>query len=391
MLMKQKITILILYMFAGICLSSCINNQTNEIKNAETTPRTETDTDEDNRPKIAGIELEEKKFDISTFSIGTQDYVNSKILVLHYRLPQMADYVEIMRCPVHVDLYDSLNSVKLVDVRAGLKTEFETTSIFRSTDFFQIGSGEGCIFVSTGHNKPPFQDTFAESGSYRYLIRPCISPSRLTSFGEGTGTARNCSWRVSISDPERDYVNHSLEHEEKTELMIEQFKAEETVHSDAIMKIAEKAAREIDKCAVEERDRAARAAVKNAWIHLAASVVEVAIEIVTIRSQLKADGKAGNAADIAKYYKSLNPTHIGSHFDKLQLLAAINGASFSQTFQDMFYSQHDMPRSCYAHYEALSLFDLSMQRLFLAYHFRETAQKLHSNAKDITDGIGYGN
>lgn len=154
---------------------------------------------------VSAFELDDERFLITRFTVGLQNFLNSQTPVLNYDAPLDTDYVEIMRCPANATLTGATSTIHLQDLEISSMSMAEKSNIFRNNDFFQAGIHAGCVQVTQGSIATTFYDSWAPSGSYRYLVRSCIGPDRLTDTEKLT--TRNCSLQVAVSTPLYNYVN----------------------------------------------------------------------------------------------------------------------------------------------------------------------------------------
>ena len=157
------------------------------------------------RPGVSAFELDDSDFLVRAISVGLQTYIGSQTPVLNYKLPSSADYAEILRCPSNTVILGVSSAVPLQDVElSGLSTA-QKNQIYQTNDFFNAAINAGCAQISLGTVVSSFYDSWAPTGSYRYVIRACVSPQRL--LDTATLTTRNCSMQVGISAALTDYVN----------------------------------------------------------------------------------------------------------------------------------------------------------------------------------------
>ncbi len=175
----------------------------------------------DPRPKVSMFELDEPTFRVSGVRVGRQSYMGSESPAVFFMLPQsdLVDYVEIMRCNGDEILNSGTGSSTLENVDLGTSSGAEETQILQSSNFWQNAETKsGCYIVATDYMiRDVFLDNAAPSGDYRYLIRGCVDPSRLSDT-ENLST-RSCSKQVTVSPVFKDYVNNRID--EEREVMAE--------------------------------------------------------------------------------------------------------------------------------------------------------------------------
>lgn len=314
------------------------------------------------RPKVSRFSLDDQKFNVVRLAVGLQSFVGSQTPVLSYKLPRDADYVEILRCEHNTILSGGVNPISLADLELSGLSEFEKGQLYRSSDYFKIAEdSNSCELVSDGHLGEAFLDSFSPSGDHRYLVRSCVTPTRLEDRDKLSG--RNCSRRVAISD-ELTHTNTRKDKELEALRLSNIFAAKIDSTTSAMLALAEAINVEIEECYERNRQRVIDKKIRDAWITIASAVIEVGIEIVTV-----------DPGDLNKlrYYLSLKGGKGGwgiqSTVDKLQILGAVQGFLLADTFQKILGSSHDMIRTC-ARYERLEKEYGIMEYQLLDYGFQ---------------------
>lgn len=318
------------------------------------------------RPKVSRNNIDDGNFLPTNIAVGLQSFMDSESPVVTYKIPAEADYVEILRCQTNTILSGGLDSISLDDLelQAG-KDEVSRSALYRQNDFFRMASSQiGCTNVTSTTTAENFADPWAPSGSYRYLIRACVNPDRLTDTE--SQTQRNCSRQVGVSTALLDYTNHL--HDQVNASLEAAFKNRTDVevrlrllhnkvfdYSDAIQ-----------ECSDAEFQRTKARLLREAWVNVFSAVSETAFELVVARKFLKdsaamaGGGKAagagagtasgvGGAADIAKYYAGFRKgslTGFQPWMDRLQLIGAMGGFSTSIEIKALTQGAQDYPRSC---------------------------------------------
>ena len=81
-----------------------------------------------------------------------------------------------------------------------------------SNNFWEAAStANGCLLVLSGFSDKAYIDNFALTGNYRYVMRACVDPNRLTD--KELVTNRNCSKQVAISPLLNNFVNKRVQKE----------------------------------------------------------------------------------------------------------------------------------------------------------------------------------
>lgn len=310
--------------------------------------------------KVSAFTLDDKKFSINQIAIGLQTYVKSQTPVVSYKVPEGADYVEILRCRNDAVLTTGSDPINLVDIELSGRSDAEKAHLYRSNDYFKAGEDNlQCELLTQGYVGKEFFDAFAPSGSFRYMIRACVTPSRL--IDQEGFSRRNCSRRVGFSALLADYKN-SRQKKEQDSLRLASIYASKMGTSTATMKfLAEGANAAINECEEREHQRLVEKKVRDAWITIAASVIETSFEITTLRSTNK-----GLYGKLTKASKAKGKV---SFLDVAQLIGATQGATLSETFIQIAGSSHDMPRSCATYKKIIDNY-LIMEEALGQYSFK---------------------
>lgn len=179
-----------------------INNKPNDLALIEA-------TDIFTKDPVHGIRLDQPEFRISAFRVGIQTFLQHDTPILSYEMPLDSDFVEIIRCKDDQLIFGGADYLHQVEL--GSKDLAEETKIFQRNDFWQAAlSQSDCLLLTTSYTDLSFEDTFATTGSYRYYIRACIEPDRLS--GAREFSSKNCSRFVSQSTAV-EHVNKRSEEE----------------------------------------------------------------------------------------------------------------------------------------------------------------------------------
>ena len=286
------------------------------------------------RPKVSAYEIDDKKFSLVQLTVGLQTFMTSETPVISYKIPEMADYVEILRCKSDMSGLSGLQDLEMSDM-----SEADKAQDYRSKDYFVTSEADhNCELITDGHSQPDFFDSFAPSGSYRYLVRSCVSPKRLTH--QEDLSARNCSRRVGISSELADFTNNRKQKEKEALKLTAAYGAKIDATTNAMRHLAGTANIVLDECEELNRQRLITKKIREAWVTIFAAVLEVGTELLTI--------PGGNPAEWLKHYtfRRKGSGTFESFMDLTQLLGALQGYMLADTFKKLTGSSHDMVRTC---------------------------------------------
>jgi hypothetical protein len=281
--------------------------------------------------QVDRFELDDPKFRVRKLVIGLKDFVGNPAPYLSYEIPKDGDFVEIMRCDQGAKINTGISTVSLEDIDL---SDHSGSDAFRGSDFFRNAEeAGGCRLISPGHISNSFQDTFSPSGNHLYLVRVCVAKERLVST-EGL-TSRACSRQIAISQ-KLSYENKRKQEEQDAWNKTHVYESEIDNIFWSLRILAEDMIQEMNRCEDREAKRAIKTKTKEAWLTVAATAGDVAIELVSY-------GKATPGRVLQHYTKLTNK---GRAFDALQLINAAGGMSFRDLFINLAASTEDMPRSC---------------------------------------------
>lgn len=310
--------------------------------------------------KVSAYTLDQSKFLVRRFTIGLADFLKSQTPVLQYDTHPDVDYVEIIRCPADAKLNGTVDTVKLADLELNsIQTEDDKeriNRIYKNNDFFKIAmTSPGCSQITEATIDTTFYDSWAPSGSYRYLIRTCISPQRL--IDTNVTSTRSCSRQIGVTSPLTDYVNTRDEASRKFLKESEQASSKSILSISAAGNVADDYACYLQWCqcgsstkyeSICERDendipveckggehgRAVALAKKKAITTLVAVAADIALSVAT------ADAGSKGGFLRKQSYRFRNPMDLLGHG------ASLNGMTFDQMFQELMTQTQDFPRSC---------------------------------------------
>jgi len=267
------------------------------------------------RPKISAFRLDDPLFNLTQVSVGLQNLMFSESPVISYKIPEMADFVEILRCRKEAG---SLS--ELINVELSGRSESWRSHMYRSRDFFKYAeASQDCELLTDGHSRKDFVDTFAPSGSYRYLVRACVSPGRLSDKEQLS--ARNCSRRVGISSEFNNFVNKRKRDEQNALKLVATYGSRIDATTNAMQQLAASANEAINTCEDRNIQRTITKKIREGWLTIAAAVAEVSIEITQLNPVQR--------ENLARYYTLRLKGERGpmAFTDIFQLIGATQGYS----------------------------------------------------------------
>jgi hypothetical protein len=328
-------------------------------------------------PKVSAFELDDSRFLPTRFTIGLETFLNSQTPVLNYDVPLDTDFVEIMRCPLNAVLTGASDTVRLEDIELSDASSSERARMYRNNDYFAVAVNAGCSQLTQGTRELAFYDSWAPSGSYRYLIRPCVSSDRLVDTEKLT--TRNCSRQIGITQPLKDYVNKR--DKEQREFLRKASEASSNIlltlqtakqHADTFgcfiqwcecgsgshdQSICQRDVNGVpNECTGGEHGRAVAKAKKAAIVTLVAVATDLLLNAAT----------SGPAGGLGQIKNIVTKPGLGSTFGGGMVLmgygASLNGMSFNLMFQALATQTADFPRTCA---QGVSI-DLEMTKYALA-------------------------
>ena len=332
------------------------------------------------REKVSRFSLDDEKFNVVRLAVGFQTFTSSQSPVVSYKLPRDADYVEIIRCRHDTVLNAGADPVNLVDLELSGLSEFDKGQLYRSNDYFKAAEdSNGCELVTDGHLGEAFIDSFSPSGTFRYLIRSCVTPKRLVDTEKLS--ARNCSRRVAISS-EVLHTNTRKAKEQDALKMTSIYAAKIDATTTAMRALSEEAIDALTECEERNRQRIIDKKIRDAWITIAAAIIEVGVELVTVDT----DGVSK-----ARYYfwGKRGGWGIQSTIDRMQLLGALQGYLLAETFINLASSSHDMPRTCTRYLRLIDEYEILQHTLTdygLQYAFYFEVADLARKGQLVVDG-----
>ncbi len=303
--------------------------------------------------QVSAFDLDSNEFLPIPLTVGLQSFLNTQTPVLNYGVSVDSDYVQIVRCPANAILVGPMNTINLQDVQLSSLSTAQRNSYYANNDFFTIAMKSGCSQLTMGTTQTTFYDAWVPSGSYRWLVRECVSPQRLTDIGNLT--TRNCSRQVAISPLLKDFANTRDKTQSKYLQLANQDSANLLLSLSAAKQIADQYACYIQWCecganpsqqSICQRDakgvptqctggeygRAVDTAKKNAIVTLVAVGLDVAMNAALSGENLGLNAmKAGG---------------FGAGMTVFGYLSSLGGWSFSAMFQALASQAQDFPHSC---------------------------------------------
>lgn len=283
--------------------------------------------------KVSRFDLDDRKFLVTRFFVGFKDFLKSKTPYLIFERPKHADWVEIMRCKRDAAIGSGVDNFDIADVEiaSGL-TPIEKSRIFRNNDFWgEASSVPDCQVISLSHMGEDFLDPTADSGSYRYIVRPCVAESRLTDADQTT--SRTCSRQIAVSQPLEHFTNTRKQMQKEALKEAELIKSEYDQQGMVWYNKVREYAAELKSCEEREHKRAVKNTKKRAIIGLAAAGAGIAYEIISIK---RTGGWGGKG--FSKWF--------GIGMDVAQMSGELGGMTFQGMFTDLATQSSDMPRAC---------------------------------------------
>ena len=294
------------------------------------------------RPRyVSRFRIDDRDFQVEDVATPLKEYLDSETIYVAFERPRDADYVEILRCSTDVILNTGVVTMNFQDWGISGVSQMEKDRIYRAADIMSIASQkQECTYLTAGSAEENVPDAWANTGEYRYLVTACVTPGRLIDTGDGM-SSRNCSSRFAIS-PVISYVNKRKEKEQEYLREKDKASSELDMKANRLGFEAMELIQEINLCEEREYQRAVDTKLKNAIITVASAALEIAIELKTVQTspKMKNGKQVGNQSRYSHY------TSRGNTMDKIQLLQAIGGMSFSMIFIKIFTSPQDMPRAC---------------------------------------------
>lgn len=327
------------------------------------------------RSKVSRFDIDNAKFLINDVSLGLKDYIGASTPILQYQIPKDADYAEIIRCSTSANITTGVGTISLED--ASLSQSSFTANVMRANDFFRAAEEtDGCEVVSIGEIRSIFEDSYAPSENFIYLLRSCVANERLTDVDKLTN--RNCTKQIALSNS-ISYQN--TRKDGQIQYLRKMHACESKINNTfwAMRVLAEDMVQETNACEEREHKRAVDLKVKEAWIKIIAIAPDIAMELMSY-------GKTNPGKILTHYGK---PTSLGRASDLMGLMGALGGMSFGETFNLLGTTSADMPRSC----DRLQGLQMQMQthistlnNFFYGLAYYKNIADMYAQGIDVTDG-----
>ena len=303
------------------------------------------------RSKVSRFELDSGDLSLTGARWGKQDFMNSESPVVFWELPEKADYVELLRCDADASLRDK---VDLTQVRIGSVSKTEESRIMQENDFWTAAvNSKKCVLITQGGvSGQNFTDNAARSGSYRYVLRSCVAPERLTDTEQLNN--RNCSKQVAVTNELRNYYNARKQQEiEALEAAIKrQGMIDAQGRSFYYMSVDYNNL--LAKCDKRNADAQARRIKKQALSQVLGMGVSFGSQMLLVNSP---------DATGAMREGSMSWSELGKHVYNNQDQISGVGTQWGQVFNQLLTSTSDFERSCNGAMELQSKMGIQTQKM----------------------------
>ncbi|MEZ4742494.1 MAG: hypothetical protein R3B45_08610 [Bdellovibrionota bacterium] len=246
----------------------------------------------DPRPPVSAFQLDEFQFHVGGVRVGLQDYMQSESPAISFFRPELADYVEILRCSKDTIIQSGVYTLK--DVELGASQIEELTQILRANDFWTVAEQtNGCTLVASDYSdRELFIDGAAPSGGYRWIVRACVHATRLMTAGL---TTRACTKQISVSPVLENFKNKRIESER---LAMEQARMEQNKMDSLGRAIYYKTVEynnALARCQEREDERAANVVRKRAIANIVGQGIGIGATIYAAGSAISSAGASAGA------------------------------------------------------------------------------------------------
>lgn len=139
---------------------------------------------------VSIAQLSDPSFRVSWFVVGLASHIDSKSPVLNYKIPEQADFVQLLRCRADNAILQSIKSAVQDN---------------RPSDSWESAKTAGCKQITQiGISQTTYLDVAASSDTYRYVIRSCIDGSR---YVGAITTAPLCSNYLNVTPNDLPFQN----------------------------------------------------------------------------------------------------------------------------------------------------------------------------------------
>jgi hypothetical protein len=282
---------------------------------------------------VSAFDLDNAEFRVTGIRASVQDFMTGQTPVLAYSLPEKADYVEILRCSANTIIRGPTSD--LADVDLGSPSLGDEERIFKQNNFWEeaLSQVNNCILISGGFSNRVYQDLNIHSGSYRYLMRACVSPERLTDTEYVSH--RHCSRQIGISMLLSNYKNKRDAALTEALQRVQDFRDRADGLGREIYYLAVAANNAFVACNDRETDRLVRVKRKEAFAKILGTGLSLGLEVA-----LPSSG-ASAVLSGAKTWSSL----WSETWNNRDTIAG-QGMQIGQALVWLFSSPEDFPRTC---------------------------------------------
>jgi len=290
----------------------------------------------DPRPRVSAFSLDELGFHVGGVRVGLQDYMSSESPAIAFFRPELADFVEILRCTKETIIRSGVHTLENIEI--GTSSSEEKTRIMQSNDFWAVAEAQnGCVLIAQNYSdKELFIDGSTPTGGYRWLVRSCVNLSRLETQGLSN---RGCSKQISVSPVLENFKNQRIEEERLAlaEAREEQNKLDglgravyyKTVEYNNVLAA----------CQERENDRANAVQRKQA-------IGNIVGQGIGLAANLYAGGAGGAGGGSFSYTGAAQSAWNSSSSAGVGTLSGGLGGQLAGAINDLFASSSDVPRSC---------------------------------------------
>jgi hypothetical protein len=318
----------------GACSGSMTGARLKRSGNNDSSPNlSEGDLKEQKISFVSAFDLDNSELRVNGIRASVQDFMTGETPVLTYMLPEKADYVEIMRCSADTIIRGP--SGDLLDVDLGSPSLDDEKRIFKQNNFWDSALEQinNCVLVSSGFSNSIYQDLHIVSGSYRYLVRACVSPQRLTDAE--FVSHRHCSRQIGLSTLLANYKNQRNETESAALQRVQDFRDRADGLGREIHYLAVATNNALAACNDRETARQIRVKRKEAFTTIMGFGLSLGLELSLPSTGLSAV-RSG-----AKTWTQL----WGETWNNRDTIAG-QCTQIGQALQWLFSSPEDFPRSC---------------------------------------------
>jgi hypothetical protein len=274
------------------------------------------------RPFVESGKIDDLTLRLNGFGVGIGDALSTKIPIISYVKPDLADYVQIIRCRSDARLSG------LEDIDLSNPSSEYATQIFKTTHFWKLaGSNPFCSTIADSFGGLNFIDVFARGGDYVYLGRACVNKERIVSGSqEAIG---ECSKQVSISETLRGFKNKKFEAKMALEKREREIRDEGDTLARRIYFLTVKLSEALKSCEQAEINRQKRLMQENALTQILSIGVGIGATMFSPDSE------------VTKFIQNDTSGINGSNNSNPAQMGLVQGA-----IRTLFVSADDYPRSC---------------------------------------------